>query len=92
MGGRASAVLRRGAACASAHLTSLPPPHGSTPLPAAAARGALCVFHVGSARKVATLSAAHAKNVRGLAYDAPHNLLLTCSFDRTVKLWEADAP
>lgn len=57
-------------------------------LPAAAAHGGLCIFHVGSARRVATL-VAHSKNLRGLAYDAHHNLLLTCSFDKTVKVWEA---
>lgn len=47
------------------------------PTVAAAAQGGVCVFHLGSCTKVATL-AAHSKNVRGLAYDAEHNLLLTC--------------
>ncbi|KAL4457940.1 hypothetical protein ABPG75_012805 [Micractinium tetrahymenae] len=55
---------------------------------AAAAHGGLCIFHLGSAKRVATV-AAHAKNLRALAYDARNNLLLTCSFDRTVKMWEA---
>ncbi|KAL4426975.1 hypothetical protein ABPG77_009536 [Micractinium sp. CCAP 211/92] len=55
---------------------------------AAAAHGRLCIFHRGSAKRVATV-AAHAKNLRALAYDGTNNLLLTCSFDRTVKVWEA---
>lgn len=57
-----------------------------TPLamhPAAAAHGAVCLFHLGSCKKVATL-AAHSKNVRSLAYDATNNLLLTC---RRVPAW-----
>ena len=59
------------------------------PIPcAAAAHGGVCTFHLGTSRLVATLTA-HSKNVRGLCYDAQHNLLLTCSFDRSVKLWEA---
>lgn len=48
-----------------------------SPWPAAAAHGGVCIFHLGSCKRVATL-AAHAKNVRSLAYDATHNLLLTC--------------
>ncbi|PSC72719.1 WD40 repeat-containing [Micractinium conductrix] len=56
---------------------------------AAAAGGALCIFHLGTARLVATLAAHPAKNVRGLCFDGLNNLLLTCSFDRSVKIWEA---
>ncbi|KAI3436853.1 hypothetical protein D9Q98_006263 [Chlorella vulgaris] len=55
---------------------------------AAAAHGALAIFHVGSATRVALLPA-HNKNVRGLCYDGHANLLLTVSFDRTLGLWEA---
>lgn len=61
------------------------------PLPctaAAAAHGALCVFHLGTARRVATIPA-HAKNVRALCYDGAANALLTCSFDRSVKVFAA---
>lgn len=70
------------------HPKHLPPavPH----IRAGAAHGGLCIFHVGSAKRVATL-AAHSKNVRGLVYDACNNLLLTCSFDRTVKIFKAAA-
>lgn len=56
---------------------------------AAAARGGVYVYEVGSARVVATLAAHPSKNVRGLAYDGVNNLLLTCSFDRSVKMFEA---
>ncbi|PRW32536.1 WD40 repeat isoform B [Chlorella sorokiniana] len=55
---------------------------------AAAAHGGVCVFHLGSCSKVATL-VAHSKNVRSLAYDGTNNLLLTCSFDRTVKVFDS---
>ena len=48
---------------------------------AAAAHGAVCVYHLGSAKRVATV-AAHTKNVRGLSYDGEHNLLLTCRWVR----------
>ncbi len=47
---------------------------------AAAAHGGVCIFHLGSCKKVASL-AAHSKNVRSLAYDATNNLLLTCRRD-----------
>ena len=46
----------------------------------------MVVFEVASAKVVATFCA-HEKNVRGLAYDHAEGVLLTCSFDRTVKLW-----
>ena len=48
--------------------------------------GLVVVFDVASA-KVAAKFRAHEKNVRGLAYDAAENTLLTCSFDRSVRLW-----
>eukprot|EP00884_Botryococcus_braunii_P021127 jgi/Botrbrau1/7699/Bobra.0159s0136.1 len=52
-----------------------------------AAGGQLFVYHVGSSRVVATLRI-HDKNVRGLHYDSERNLLVTCSFDRTVKIFQ----
>ncbi|GAB4820603.1 hypothetical protein N2152v2_007649 [Parachlorella kessleri] len=55
---------------------------------AAAAHGWVYVFDVATARVVANFKA-HDKNVRGLAYDAANNLLLTCSFDRTTKVFSA---
>ncbi len=55
---------------------------------AAAAHGWVYVFDVATAR-VVTKFKAHDKNVRGLAYDAANNLLLTCSFDRTTKVFNA---
>lgn len=57
---------------------------------AAASHGALCIFHIGSARRVALLRA-HSKTLRALCYDPQANLLLTASFDRSVKVWEAAA-
>ena len=75
---------------ANRHLTPCAPPRVPLcPGPAAAAHGGLAIFHVGSAKRVALLPA-HARNVRGLAVDGAANLLLTCSFDRTVKVWEAE--
>lgn len=44
------------------------------------------VYHVGSAKVVAVLSG-HSVNVRDMAYDPTRNLLATCSFDKTVKVW-----
>lgn len=76
------------ARCCPLHPTSALPLAPAGLLPAAAAHGGLCIFHLGSARRVAMV-AAHAKNLRALAYDATNNLLLSCSFDKTVKLWEA---
>ena len=46
------------------------------------------VFHVGSAKIVAHLTA-HKVNVRDLHYDASNNRLVTCSFDKTVKVFGA---
>lgn len=54
---------------------------------AAAAHGWVHAFAVGNARVVEKFKA-HEKNVRGLLYDVQSNLLLTCSFDRTAKVWE----
>ena len=33
---------------------------------------------------------AHEQNVRWLDYDAERNLLMTCSFDRTVRIYGAE--
>jgi WD40 repeat protein len=57
---------------------------------AAGSAGQLLVFHVGSAKVVATIKV-HDKSVRDLAYDARSNLLATCSFDRSVMVlgWSA---
>lgn len=54
---------------------------------AAAAAGWVCIFNVGSA-KVEDKVKAHDKNCRNLCYDAANNTLLTCSFDRSVKVFE----
>lgn len=59
-------------------------------IPAAAAHGSVCLFHLGSCKKVATL-AAHSKNVRSLAYDAANNLLLTCRQAMPV-VWVSEGP
>ena len=53
---------------------------------AAAATAEVWVFHVGSGKVVAKLPA-HRINVRDLAYDGERNQLLTCSFDKTVKVF-----
>lgn len=53
---------------------------------AAAAHGGVEVFEVATAKVVASFRA-HEKNVRGLAYDPENNLLLTCSFDRTLRIF-----
>ena len=57
---------------------------------AAASHGRVCIFQLGSARLVATVAAHAASNVRGLCLDAPNNLLFTCSFDRTVRVFGAE--
>ncbi len=44
------------------------------------------VFHVGTAKVVAKI-AGHKINVRGMDRDQERNLLLTCSFDKTFKVW-----
>lgn len=54
---------------------------------AAAAAGWVYVYHVGTTRCVAKIKA-HDKNIRGLAYDPAANRLVTCSFDRTIKVLE----
>ncbi|KAK9824547.1 hypothetical protein WJX72_011229 [[Myrmecia] bisecta] len=53
---------------------------------AAAAAGHVYVMHVGSAKVVANYKA-HAKNVRSLHYDGDQNVLVTCSFDKNVKVY-----
>lgn len=57
----------------------------------AAAHGSIQCYAVSSAKAV-TSWRAHDKNVRGLCYDPKHRLLLTCSFDRTVKAWGTASP
>jgi hypothetical protein len=57
---------------------------------AGALGGHLYIYHVGSAKVVATVKV-HDKNVRGLDYDPIRNVLVTCSFDRTVKVLENEA-
>lgn len=54
---------------------------------AGAAHAGVCVYHVGTAKVVATLRG-HAINVRSLHYDAASNKLVTCSFDKSVKVFE----
>jgi WD40 repeat protein len=53
---------------------------------AAGSGGQLLVFHVGSAKLVASLKA-HGKALRDMDYDAAANVLATCSFDRSVKVF-----
>ncbi|KAL3139799.1 hypothetical protein ABBQ38_004100 [Trebouxia sp. C0009 RCD-2024] len=55
---------------------------------AAAAAGTVSVFHVGTTKVEAQLKA-HMKNVRALDYNATTNTLVTCSFDKTVKVFTA---
>ncbi len=54
---------------------------------AGAAHAAVYVYHVGTAKVVATLRG-HSVNVRALHYDAVSNKLVTCSFDKSVKVYE----
>ncbi|DBB06686.1 TPA: hypothetical protein ACH3X1_012194 [Trebouxia sp. C0004] len=53
---------------------------------AAAAAGTVYVFHVGTTKVEARLKA-HLKNVRALDYNAETNTLVTCSFDKAVKVF-----
>ncbi|KAL0056020.1 hypothetical protein WJX82_006755 [Trebouxia sp. C0006] len=53
---------------------------------AAAAAGHVYVFHVGTTKVEAQLKA-HLKNVRALDYNAETNTLVTCSFDKAVKVF-----
>ena len=48
--------------------------------------GAVEVIHLGSGRSCGQISA-HKVNVRDLIYDLKRKALLTCSFDKTVKIW-----
>lgn len=52
---------------------------------AGSAGGHLYIYHVGSSKVVLSLKV-HDKNLRALDYDASENTLVTCSFDRTVKV------
>ena len=52
----------------------------------AAVTAEVWVFHVGSCKVVSKLPA-HKINVRDLHYDPLSNRLLTCSFDKTVKVF-----
>lgn len=56
-------------------------------LPAGAAHAAVYVYHVGTAKVVATLRG-HTVNVRSIHYDPASNRLATCSFDKCVKVYE----
>ena len=46
------------------------------------------MFHVGTCKVVAKLSA-HKVNVRDMSFDRERRLLATCSFDKTVKIFQA---
>jgi len=59
-------------------------------LMAAAAAGQIYVFHTGTGKVVSKFKA-HTQNVRWLDYDAERNLLISCSFDKTVKVFSASA-
>lgn len=48
--------------------------------------GTVEVLHLGSGKSLAHISA-HKINVRNLWYDTTRRVLLTCSFDKTVKIW-----
>lgn len=54
---------------------------------ASAAAGQIYTFHVGSG-KVVSKYKAHEQNVRWIDYDPKRNLLLTCSFDRSVRVFK----
>ena len=61
---------------------------GSAYVAAAAAHGQVYVYSTASAKVVQKVRAHEGKNVRGLWWDEDNGLLLTCSFDRSVKVWE----
>jgi WD40 repeat protein len=54
---------------------------------AAAAHGAVVAFEVASGRAAARVAAHQAKGVRDLHYHIESNTLVTCAFDRTLKVW-----
>lgn len=56
-------------------------------LVAGAAHAAVFVYHLGTAKVVARLKG-HTVNVRAINYDALTNRLATCSFDKSVKVYE----
>lgn len=61
--------------------------HGSSRYVYAAAAGAAIVmFHVATGKVVRQL-AGHSVNVRDMQYDRERNLLVTGSFDKSVKIW-----
>lgn len=68
------------------------PPPAHTPFPSTRAPpppnqwSQVSIFHLGSGRLVAQLPG-HRINVRDLNYDPARNVLATCSFDKTVKLY-----
>ncbi|KAI8468292.1 MAG: quinon protein alcohol dehydrogenase-like superfamily [Monoraphidium minutum] len=63
--------------------------HGDSAYVYAAADGAsVVVFHVGSGKVVARLEGRHRINVRDLDMDGARNLLATCSFDKSVRVFE----
>jgi hypothetical protein len=47
------------------------------------------VYHVGTGKVAARLEGFHRQNVRDLDVDGARNLLATCSFDRTVRVFGA---
>jgi len=57
---------------------------------AAAAGGNIWVFHVGSAKAIHQAQA-HSINVRNLQVDSASGVLVTCSYDKSVKLWKCEA-
>lgn len=54
---------------------------------AGAAHAAVYVYHVGTAKVVAQLRG-HTVNVRSIFYDGETNRLASCSFDKSVKVYE----
>lgn len=54
---------------------------------AGAAHAAVYVYHLGTAKVVAQLKG-HTVNVRCIHYDPATNRLATCSFDKSVKVYE----
>ena len=49
------------------------------------------VYHVGSGKPVMKLSGHHKINVRDIHYDPESNRLASCSFDKRVVVYEAEA-
>lgn len=57
----------------------------------APAEAAMYVMHVGSAQQVARIAGHHRINVRAIASDPHANRLASCSFDKTLRVYEAAA-